>query len=163
MLIVVLSLPTAALAQTEASGPRPPGRAVMSGGLGTGTRDVALMLAFSVGGARREILARWAAVSDFEIFAPATLTQDVAVLAALRRERPHSWSRVALGIGHVRSRTDGCHPECSGSSTVGLAWQTDIAFAPVRVLGLGAQLFGNVNTVDTFMGVALNVHLGTMR
>jgi hypothetical protein len=122
-----------------------------------------LNVAASMGGPTREVILRWAAVSDFEIFAPATLTQDVAAMIAFRRPGDRSWSRAALGIGHVRSSTDGCYPECPGGTTVGLAWQADVVFAPARVFGGGAQLFGNLNAVDSFLGIALNLHLGGMR
>jgi hypothetical protein len=163
LLIGAMTLPAPAVSQVAGAPSWSPTRVVVSGGLGTGTRDIALKLAASVGGPRREVILRWAAVTDFELFAPATLTRDVAVLVAFRDEHARSWYRGAVGIGHVRSSTDGCYPECPGGSGVGLAFQADAAWAPARAFGLGAQLFGNMNTVDTFLGIALNLHLGTMR
>ncbi len=163
MLIAGLSIPTPAVSQAPSTSSWAPTRVVLSGGLGTGTRDIAMKLAASVGGPRREIILRWAAVTDFELFAPSTLSQDIAVLAAFRDAGDRSWYRGALGLGYVRSWTDGCYPECPGGSGVGIAFQGDAVFAPVRAFGLGAQIFGNLNTVDTFVGIALNLHVGAMR
>ena len=162
IVIVALSLPLPATTQVQTS-PWSPVRVVLSGGAGTGSRVIAGNLAVSVGGPRREVIVRSAAVWDFEIFAPMTDSQDIAVRAAVRTARSRSWYRAAAGVGYVRQDTDGCWYECPGSSTVGLAWQADAVFAAVRALGIGAQLFGNLNTVDTFVGLVLSLHLGAMR
>ena len=91
---------------------------------------------------------------------------DVGVLYGhtWRSERsPRSFS-ISTGIARVGS--DDCDyvaEQFRCDHTIGLPLSAEVAWQPYRVVGLGLQGFGNINSVSSFAAVALTLQVGRLR
>jgi hypothetical protein len=86
---------------------------------------------------------------------------DVAVLYG-RQLRRHGAFRPAAAAGLAYVKCEGCDDGRS-ASTVGLALSVEAALWPTSAAGIGLHGFGNVNSVASFAGVAVTIHLGRLR
>ena len=171
--VIVLLLPPAVRAQDGNQSSPPAVHVFASGGLGGGTRDTASHLALSVNYGRSDFILRLAETSDFCIFSctPEQTSRDIALLYGRRYPASSGWLRAAAGLGRAQvGETSTCALDIffcgytgTTSSTVGVAWQLDAVWAPLAVLGVGAGVFGNLNSSDSFAGLALVLHLGRVR
>lgn len=149
-------VPGVARGQTAAGGSAVWGQA----GLGASTANLGGLVALSavrgphVVSARASFVAEHLDGGEDEAF-------DVALLYG-RQLRRHGTFRpsAAAGLGYVKC--EGCD-DGRNASSVGLALSVEAALWPTKVAGLGLHGFGNVNSVASFAGVALTIHLGRLR
>jgi hypothetical protein len=97
----------------------------------------------------------------------------VAFLLGRREHGRRLWSSVAAGPSVVWQSQETCAagPEVQGCGLLettrktkfGLALQGTAGWTVSRGLGLSASLIGNVNSVDSFVGVTVNVNVGRVR
>lgn len=82
------------------------------------------------------------------------------------------WARAAAGVAYVWRTERGEVEECFfiscryrmlASSTVGLAGQVDLVWAPWGGFGLGLTALGNLNSRRSFAALTASVHLGRVR
>lgn len=146
----------------------------VSGGLGVATPALGAMASLALSHRTGDYMLRVTETTDFELFRPSDTTGDVAVLYGLRRSWSSGWARAAVGVAgatHVdRDRIRECEFfSCrdvdveKASSTVGVASQVDLVWAPDRHAGIGVALFGNLNDQQSFAGLTLTAHLGGIR
>jgi len=149
--------------------------AFASAGIGFGSQGVggALSLNFSRGDL--VFVLRMSTTEEFDIFgpSPALSDTDYAVLAGKRFGRGRRLDSLAAGVALVRSVRRGVLVERPGwfgggryekldSLTVGLPIdvKTTLNF---KVVGVGLNMFGNLNPKGSFAGLALTLQLGKLR
>jgi hypothetical protein len=124
---------------------------------------------------RRLYQVRAAAVEEFELFgpSPAESASDVALLIGKVTRHRHGLSSGAIGLGLARSVRRGreiqpafwfvgpVHERIERHG-LGVAFQAS-TMLNARVAGLGVTAFGNVNSTNSFMAVALTAQLGKLR
>jgi hypothetical protein len=89
---------------------------------------------------------------------------DFALLYGRRLSTDSDWTFIAgsVGVAIVRDRTFQ-QDEISTRTTVGLPLQARIAAQSTVFVGLGINIFANINPVRSFGGVALTLQLGDLR
>ena len=151
-----------------------PERSSGRGGIGVGSlAGVAAQGSLSVPVGGGDLLARVAGTTEFTLFSKSETSRDIAILCGRRSSGSKTWVRAAAGLGVAyglrRGRQLkgicwlGCSYEEERHSTVGLALQFDAVWAPLRSLGLGLSLFGNMNGPGSFGGATLALHMGQVR
>lgn len=168
MLLLVPCVSSAQELPTAASEPQT--SVFFSGGFGLGSLDFGGYASLSVGRGGGDVAVRWAKAQEFNLFTAEETSQDIAVLYGRRRSGSIGWLRAAAGLGvaygvHRGDRLPGaCYFGCSYEeerhTTLGLALQFDAVWAPLRSLGLGLSLFGNLNDPGPFGGATVSLHLG---
>lgn len=78
------------------------------------------------------------------------------------RTRSSAWGHYTLAAGLAFTDPGVCNLEGCDVSTVGVPLVLDAGFEPTDVLGLGLQLFANVNPEAFYGGLALTLQLGWM-
>jgi len=151
---------------------RPEDVGFASVGLGAGSRAMAGVASLNF--SHRDLLygLRASTVSEFNIFGPAPDESDTdyALLVGKCSHGHHRFASAATGIGLVRSVRRGrlVHPpgwffggeyERLDRTTVGLPLDVK-ASLNASAVGIGLNLFGNLNTRGNFAGVALTLQLG---
>ena len=156
----------------------------LSEGAGLSTEGIGFVVSLSgtIGG-RHLVSARMAGGFELVFFpsrSPAESVVDVGVLYG--RTWPDGsgsgHTSIAAGLAYVEGVRRGAYiygpgMGCSffcGSTyderpfrTVGIPVEARISLAPLRFVGIGVGLFGNLNPVRPFVGGAVHVHLGKLR
>ncbi len=86
------------------------------------------------------------------------------------RSTLQKWAKVFLAFGPAlvtrpgagTQENDPFNPKVEGYSTIGLAVDTQ-CFLHGSGLGFGVDVFANLNYRDSFLGITLNLHMGTLR
>ena len=103
---------------------------------------------------------------------PVEKWRDLGLLYGFRDDQRAGWFTVAAGpavVFGVRSGTEAvCNPTFCGYANesfreLALAVQLDLVWIATDHIGLGVNMFGNVNGFAPFGGGAFSLHLGPMR
>ena len=142
-------------------------------GVGLGSGGIAEVVSLDVHRGGLVTIARWSRVEEFEIFgpSPAETDDDYGVLVGKSSRSGHHVTSAAVGLALVKSVRRGELVERGwfGDSyrrlervTVGLPIDLK-ATANAGPVGLGADIFGNINPNGFFWGAALTIQFGKMR
>jgi hypothetical protein len=147
--------------------------AFAAAGAGIGSGGIAGVASLDVHCGRLVYIARWSRVEEFEIFGPSPVETDsdygVLVGKSLRSGRRVASAAVGLALVKSVRRGEVIERGWFGDRyqrlervTVGLPvdLKATVNAGPV---GIGADIFGNVNPNGTFWGAALTVQFGKMR
>jgi hypothetical protein len=150
-----------------------PSVAFVAAGAGIGFGGVAEVVSLNVSRGRLIYIARWSRTEEFLIFGPypAESDTDYGVLVGWSSRSRRHVSSAAVGLGVVKSvrRGELLEPGWFGDrydrldrTTLGVPidLKTTANLGPV---GVGVNMFGNVNAKGSFAGLALTVQLGKMR
>lgn len=153
-------------------GPDDPVRIWIYGGMGGGdfsSRDgqtndpgIALLAGVAASRAAHRFTLRGAVVAEI-------LGDGIADLGLLYgRTWTGERSQRSLSAGVALVEGEDCHGifsgrPCEDVNKVGLPLSASVSFRPVRMLGLGLEAFGNLNTLSSFAGVAAIIELGSLR
>lgn len=88
---------------------------------------------------------------------------DVGLLYG--RAASSGFAHASASAGIALASGPGCSgtaPECSTEHGIGIPFAAEVAIRPLSVLGIGLQLFGDVSTVGSMLGVLGMVQLGWM-
>ena len=140
---------------------RPDIRAIwVQAGLGVSSANLGGLAAASLATARHLVSARASFIaSDFEGGEEESF--DVALLYGRQLGRGGSF-RPSASAGVAYVKCEGCDAG-RNASAVGLALSLEAALWPTKLAGVGLHGFGNVNSIGSFAGLALTVHLGRLR
>ena len=138
-------------------------------GLGGGSLGFAAQLGISAHMPFGELTLRYAEVSEFNVFGPSDSVNDVALLYGYRRVKGRRWFSTTMGPALAGRKVHQCVPlpddpyscESYAATTqrrAGIGFQGTAGWRHVSVSALG-----NVNTLSSFVGATLNVHLGRVR
>jgi hypothetical protein len=167
----IASLPTA---RGEAV-PAPANAVFASFGLGQGSRGIAGVLSLNVDRGRRAYILRVASTSEFTFFgrAPDEENDDYAFLVGRRGGTGSHHYSAAVGLGVVRTIRRGAElrppdwffggryerlEHYAPGITVDLA-----AGLNAHGIGVGLDVFGDVNEGASFVGLALTIQVGKLR
>ena len=144
-------------------------------GSGFGTQGLGGVASLNVGRGPLVYVLRASTTTEFEIFGPSPDQSDTdySVLVGKRSGHGRTFSSIAAGIGLVRSVRRGALLAPPGwffggayerldRVTVGLPLDFK-ATANLPGIGIGVNVFANLNTRASFVGVALTVQLGKLR
>lgn len=147
--------------------------AFAAAGAGIGSGGVAGVVSLDVHRGRLVYIARWSRVEEFQIFGPSPneTDTDYGVLVGKSSRSGHRIASAAVGLALVKSIRRGEVIERGWFGdryqklehvTVGLPvdLQATVNAGPV---GIGADIFGNINPNGIFWGAALTVQFGKMR
>jgi hypothetical protein len=149
-------LPRPALSQTLTRDPA----VWVQGGLGVSSANLGGIIAASavkgphLVSARASFVAESLDGGDDEAF-------DIGLLYG-RQLRSGGVFRPSAAAGVAYIKCEGCD-EGRNAATVGLAVSVEAALWPTRIAGVGIHGFGNLNSVASFAGVALTIHVGRLR
>lgn len=88
-------------------------------------------------------------------------TFDVALLYG-RRLRTIGAFRPSVSAGIAYVKCEECD-DGDNATSVGLAVSAEAALWPTKFAGVAVHGFGNLNSIASFAGVALTIHLGRLR
>lgn len=146
-----------------------------SAGVGGGSQGLAGVVSLNFSRGRLFYVLRMSRTEEFSIFGPSPIQSDTdyAVLVGRSSRSRRSVKSAAVGIGLVRSVRRGAliqegfwffGPQHERLDRVTVGLPIDLkATANVRGIGIGVNLFGNLNTKGSFAGVALTLQLGKLR
>jgi hypothetical protein len=139
-------------------------------GIGAGTEGLAGLASLSLRTGLGDFTARFSGSSDgVQLFRPSDDVSDAALLYGRTREGDSGWIRLSAGPAVVERQQVGvpttcvlffCDYDVERTSTFGLALQVDSGTAPTRRLGIGLSGFASVNSLGSFAGVAVSLHIG---
>lgn len=145
-------------AQGEPAAPRPALWAQV--GLGVSSANLGGLVAASVASGPHLLSARASFVAE-HLDGGEDEAFDVALLYGRQLRRQGAFRpSAAAGLAYVKC--EGCD-DGRNASTVGLALSVEAALWPTSVAGIGLHGFGNVNSVASFAGIAVTLHLGWLR
>jgi hypothetical protein len=152
----VALIPGSAAAQSAPD--RPPIWA--QAGIGVSTANLGGLLAVSAVKKRHLVSTRASFVAE-NLDGGEDEAFDVALLYGRQfRSRGAFRPSAAAGIAYVKC--EGCE-DGRNATTVGLALSVEAALWPTSVAGVGLHGFGNVNSIQSFAGVAVTLQLGRLR
>ena len=173
LLVVLLCLPMAPLG---AQAPARPFRFTVFASPGVGSVGPSLIGAVAVAHPWGELAVRVVAMNESGVEQPRTAEKwrDVALLYGFRDAQRDGWIGGSLGpavVFGVRQGTEAfCTPDFSfcGYQNVSfrelaLAAQLDLVWVATDYLGLGVNMYGNVNGKAPFGGGGVSLHLGQVR
>jgi hypothetical protein len=170
-LVAVASIPRAVAAQVLT-----PVRFGGSAAVGFGSVGVSMHGATWGSKGKKVVVVRVVTMDEWEggSASPSEKWSDVALLYGLKDQKPNGWLRAALGpsftFGTRRSEqpitcaVGGlCSYEPIDFDMVGLALEVDAVFGVLRHLGLGLNVFANVNGTAPFGGAGFGLYIGGMQ
>jgi hypothetical protein len=152
-----LALLLAAQLGAQETGEEAPGRSLWAAaGLGPGTEGGAALIALRYSPGGHLFSARTA--GSFGITEGEGRT-DVGLLYGRRVVWNGPSAHASAGLAYVH------HAEESGdtSGELGLPLSVGVGWAPVPWIGIGLEVFGNLNPTEHFGGIVLEVELGLIR
>jgi len=153
LLSIVLVVACAAFAGTT---PAPRHRFWVSAGQGFGLLIAAAEYSCAYQTGRYLVMARCCATGiPVMIDAPPPYIADFGLLFGLGSAGRTVHRSVAAGISYVEA--------AGGLRTVGIPLEAGITWTPLPVVGIGATLFGNLNTILPFAGIVLHLRAGKLR
>lgn len=173
--MIVLALVTGSIALGASVAARADSQAFVSAGLGAGSLGMAGTASLNVVRAQRLYRLRVAAVEEFDLFGPSPSESagDLAVMVGKATRSKHGLNSGAIGLGLAHSVKRGRQIEPAGwfvgpvheridRRGLGVAFELS-AMLNARQAGLGVTAFGNVNTKNSFMAIAVTAQLGKLR
>lgn len=171
LLFLLLAAAVPLAAQDTTAAPKTP--RYLTFGFGPSDKGAIGQLALTVASRAGEFTLRWASAADLDLLAPQDEVNDLAFLYGVHHRGARSWTGIGGGPALVW-QTDPTCVEPSGffgcsryednrQTTVGLALHATAGWAPSTVFGLSASLLGNINSLDPFIGLTVNVNVGRVR
>jgi hypothetical protein len=162
-------------ATLTAQAPARPLRFTVVASPGVGSVGPSLFGAVSVNHAYGDLVLRGVGMNEWASDGIGTEKwRDVALLYGYRDDQGTGWLSLAAGPAMVFGVRQGTVPLCNESFTfcgyddvsfkeLALAVQADLVWIATHYLGLGVNLFGNVNGYAPFGGGGVSVHVGRLR
>ena len=146
-------------------------QAFVTVGVGMASPDIGGVVSLSVHGGKVAGALRMSGASELTFLSAAESAMDIAVMLGAWSGGPGGWARFLMGPALVGAEQKSVARNCQSffcsytesSTTIGLAAQADVVWTPARGLGLGLSAFGNMNSAVPYAGLALSLHLGSVR
>jgi hypothetical protein len=140
---------------------------------GVGSVGPSLFGALSINHAYGDLVLRGVGMNEWSSEGVGTEKwRDVALLYGYRDDQGTGWLTLAAGPALVFGVREGTVPFCDETfcgyddksfRELALALQADLVWIATHYLGLGVNIFGNVNGHAPFGGGGVSVHLGRLR
>ena len=144
-------------------------------GIGAGSIGIAVGGGFSYQMERKIFSIRYVYQDNFEEFilgSSPSRVADVAILYGLNASKEDArgvlgLASISAGVGLVTSTSQKLLSQNRykdiKNSTIGLAIESQLIWAPVRAWGLGLYGFANINSERSFVGVLLSLPIGKLK
>jgi hypothetical protein len=171
---LVVGLLCGVFGAVEAQSQSVPMRLTVAAGPGVGSVGPSLVGALALNHPRGDLVLRLVGMNEWDGGGAAHTERwrDVALLYGYRDEQSRGWFTMAAGPAVVFGVRPGSHAICSETfcgyddesfREIALGGQLDLVWIATDHVGLGINVFGNVNGTAPFGGGGVSLHLGPMR